>query len=71
MVLNSFEKFKENCWVLHDIWWFFDSFFANTQTWWFFDPDFFCKYPEPAVITKMKDLHTLVSMCFAPLLFNN
>lgn len=59
------------CWVFHDIWWFFDSFFANTQTWWFFDPDFFCKYPEPAVITKMKDLHTLVSVCFAPLLFNN
>ncbi len=40
------------CWVFHDIRWFFDSFFANTQTWWFFDPDFFLQIPRTSSYYK-------------------
>ncbi len=42
------------CWVFHDIWWFFDSFFANTQTWWFFDPDFFANTQNQQFFQKWK-----------------
>jgi hypothetical protein len=55
MVLNSFEKFKENCLVFAGSFMISGGsliFFANTQTWWFFDPDFFANTQNRQLLQK-------------------